>query len=96
MTRVGLARLSQPGYSGCMVQVNVHEAKSQLSRLIEAALAGEEVVIARAGKPVVDLVVHQRPPVVVGLEGWDHVEVDAHALDARDPEVDEMFYGATR
>ena len=38
-----------------MTTVNVHEAKTQLSRLIEAAEAGEEVIIARAGKPVVRL-----------------------------------------
>jgi prevent-host-death family protein len=38
------------------VKVNVHEAKSQLSRLIEAAERGEEVVIARAGQPAVRLV----------------------------------------
>ena len=36
--------------------VNVHEAKTQLSRLLEAAEAGEDVVIARAGRPVVRLV----------------------------------------
>jgi prevent-host-death family protein len=35
---------------------NIHEAKSQLSKLIEQAERGEEVVIARAGKPVVKLV----------------------------------------
>lgn len=34
----------------------VHAAKSQLSKLIEAALAGEEVVIAKGSKPVVRLV----------------------------------------
>lgn len=38
------------------VEVNVHEAKSQLSRLIERAIAGEEVIIAKAGRPVVRLV----------------------------------------
>jgi prevent-host-death family protein len=38
------------------MQVNVHEAKSTLSRLIEAAERGEEVVIARAGEPAVRLV----------------------------------------
>lgn len=38
--------------------VNVHEAKSQLSRLIAAVEAGEEVVIARDGVPVADLVRH--------------------------------------
>ena len=35
--------------------VNMHEAKTQLSSLIERALAGEEVIIARAGHPVVKL-----------------------------------------
>jgi len=35
---------------------NIHEAKSQLSRLVERALAGEEVIIALAGKPMVRLV----------------------------------------
>ena len=38
------------------MQVNVHEAKTQLSKLIEAALKGEDVVIARDGKPAVRLV----------------------------------------
>ncbi|WNV77738.1 type II toxin-antitoxin system Phd/YefM family antitoxin [Geodermatophilus sp. DSM 44513] len=36
--------------------VNVHEAKTHLSRLLDAVEAGEDVVIARAGKPVVRLV----------------------------------------
>jgi prevent-host-death family protein len=35
-----------------MRQVNVHEAKTQLSRLLEEVEAGERVVIARAGQPV--------------------------------------------
>jgi antitoxin (DNA-binding transcriptional repressor) of toxin-antitoxin stability system len=39
-----------------MRKVTVHVAKTQLSRLIEAALAGEEVVIAKGDKPVVRLV----------------------------------------
>ena len=36
--------------------VNMHEAKSTLSRLVERVLAGEEVIIARAGRPVARLV----------------------------------------
>ncbi len=39
-----------------MNPINIHEAKTQLSKLIEAVEAGEEVVIARAGKPVAKLV----------------------------------------
>lgn len=35
-----------------MKQVNVHEAKTQLSRLLEEVEAGERIVIARAGEPV--------------------------------------------
>ena len=35
--------------------VNVHKAKTELSRLLEAVEAGEEVVIARAGRPVARL-----------------------------------------
>jgi prevent-host-death family protein len=39
-----------------MPTVNIHAAKSQLSRLLDAAVAGEEVIIAKAGKPVARLV----------------------------------------
>ena len=38
-----------------MTQVNIHQAKTQLSKLIEQAEKGEEVIIARAGTPVVQL-----------------------------------------
>jgi prevent-host-death family protein len=43
------------------MQVNVLQAKTQLSRLLAAAEAGEEVVIARDGKPVARLVPVQEP-----------------------------------
>ena len=49
--RSGLARLASMADP-----VNMHEAKTDLSRLVERALRGEEVVIARAGVPVVRLV----------------------------------------
>lgn len=39
-----------------MQTVNIHEAKTQFSRFVEQAAAGEEIVIARAGKPVARLV----------------------------------------
>ena len=45
-----------------MAQVNVHEAKSQLSKLLERAEAGEEIIIARAGKPVAQLLALCQPP----------------------------------
>jgi prevent-host-death family protein len=39
-----------------MTQVNIHAAKTHLSRLLEQVAAGEEVIIAKAGKPVARLV----------------------------------------
>ena len=39
-----------------MKQVNIHDAKTQLSRLLEDVEAGERIVIARAGEPVAVLV----------------------------------------
>jgi len=34
---------------------NIHDAKSQLSKLVEKAMAGEEIIIAKAGQPMVRL-----------------------------------------
>ena len=48
--------------------VNVHEAKTHLSRLLERVERGEEVVIARAGKPVARLV-SMEPAVRRGMWG---------------------------
>jgi prevent-host-death family protein len=47
--------------------VNVHEAKTQLSKLLERVERGEEVVIARRGRPIARLVPHRRPPRVPGV-----------------------------
>lgn len=41
------------------MQLNMHEAKSQLSKLGDLAWQGETIVIAKAGKPYLDLVPHQ-------------------------------------
>jgi prevent-host-death family protein len=49
------------------MQVPVHTAKTQLSKLIEAALAGEEVIIAKGSKPVVRLVAIPQGQFVLGL-----------------------------
>lgn len=38
------------------VTVNTHEAKTHLSRLLSRVMAGEEIIIARAGKPVARLI----------------------------------------
>jgi prevent-host-death family protein len=54
-------------------QFNVAEAKAKLSELLDRALAGEEIVIARAGEPLVRLTpVGQRKPRKPGAwRGWN-------------------------
>ena len=42
--------------------INIHEAKTHLSRLVEQAAQGNEFVIAKAGKPMVRVVPLQTPP----------------------------------
>jgi prevent-host-death family protein len=44
------------------MQVNVHQAKSQLSRLLELVEGGETVIIARNGHPVAELIPARRKP----------------------------------
>jgi len=75
-----------------MTQVNVHEAKTQLSALIARVLDGEQITIARAGKPVVDLIPHERTTIVYGLLK-DEPLPDPALFDGIDPEIQEMFYG---
>ena len=43
-----------------MDTVNIHEAKTHLSRLVDEVSAGEEIVIAKAGKPMARLIPFQR------------------------------------
>lgn len=49
------------------MQVNIHEAKTQLSRLIELVEQGETVIIARHGKPVAELVRVRRQGLPLGI-----------------------------
>ncbi len=44
-----------------MSTINIHAAKTHLSRLVDQAAAGEEIVIARAGKPVARIVALEPP-----------------------------------
>ena len=44
-----------------MTKVNIHEAKTNFSKLVERALEGEEIVIARSGKPLLKLVPLEGP-----------------------------------
>ena len=55
--------------------VNMHEAKTNLSRLVAAALAGEEVILARDGNPLVRLVALDSPVTKVRQAGFFQCEV---------------------
>ena len=65
-----------------MQTVNIHEAKTQFSRLVDAAASGEEIVIAKAGKPAARLVPMERTKVVRrfgGLKGKVRIAEDFDA-----------------
>ena len=71
--------------------VNIYEAKTQLSRLVDQVEAGEEIVIARAGRPVARLVPYRarRAPRTPGLwKGRVRFAVD---FDATDDDLIESF-----
>ena len=73
------------------VSVNIHEAKTHLSRLLEQVAAGERVVISKAGTPIADLVPHHASPITFGgLSGEISYGDDAFGID---PDIQQMFYG---
>jgi prevent-host-death family protein len=71
-----------------MIEVNVHEAKTNLSRLLAQVEAGEEVIIARSGEPVAKLVAVPKPSKkrVLGADRG-RVEVSEDFDDPVDPET---------
>ncbi len=75
------------------VAVNIHAAKTHLSRLVDQAAAGQEVVIARAGKPVARLVALEAPRGrrVLGILGGTLGMSDDFLVP--DPEVQALFEG---
>jgi prevent-host-death family protein len=83
-----------------MVIANIHNAKTNLSKLIEQAEAGEEVVIARNGKPAVRLVPVAEPKPDIprrpdGLPAWmgsmkGEIWI-APDFDDYDAEIEKMF-----
>jgi antitoxin (DNA-binding transcriptional repressor) of toxin-antitoxin stability system len=73
--------------------VNIHEAKTNFSRLIQSIRDGSEseVVIALGGKPVARLVPYAQQPRQLGLdEGLVFIDDD---FDADDEEIAALFYG---
>jgi prevent-host-death family protein len=76
--------------------VNIHEAKTHLSKLIEKVTNGEEVIIARAGKPVVRLTSLEpaAPRSRIGfMEGQFKVPEDFDTMFQ--DEIEKMFYGTS-
>ncbi len=75
------------------MQVNIHEAKTHLSRLLEKVQAGEEITISKAGKPVARLVPYQEPPppkrVPGSLKGKIWISPD---FDEPDKEFEALIY----
>lgn len=66
--------------------VNVHEAKTHLSRLLNRVARGEEIVIAKAGKPVARLVPVSAPLGQRVLGGWEGKVFISDDFDADLPE----------
>jgi prevent-host-death family protein len=75
------------------VEVNIYEAKTHLSRLIERALQGEEVTIARAGKPLVRLTpIERKKPILGGAAGIIRFSEDWDSLETN-LDIEKTFYG---
>jgi prevent-host-death family protein len=73
------------------VPVNIHEAKTHLSRLVDRAAAGEEIVIARAGKPVAKLVAYVARSKDRELGAWRGKVRIASDFDETDDETVRLF-----
>ncbi len=56
-----------------MYQINIHQAKTQLSKLVEEVAQGQEIIIAKAGKPIAKLVplekAERKPRTPGGMKG---------------------------
>lgn len=75
-----------------MAQVNIHEAKTHLSRLVDRAAAGEEIIIGRAGKPVARLVAYVAPPErrISGI--WRGKVHFVEPFEGADTAIEKWFY----
>jgi prevent-host-death family protein len=77
-----------------MSLVGMHEAKTQLSRLVERALSGEDVVITRHGTPVVRLVPVTNQSRFASTRGmWKGKIWMSDDFDEWTDELEEMFFG---
>ena len=72
-------------------QVNVHEAKTQLSKLLERVESGEEIVIARNGRPVATLSAHRAASTTRSGRGAWKGEVDMTGFEQADAGIARDF-----
>lgn len=72
-----------------MQTVNIHEAKTHLSRLLEQVQAGEDIVIAKAGVPIARMTAWQAPRVRIAAPGAMNGE--AWMAPDFDAPLDDMF-----
>ena len=80
-----------------MLKVDVHEAKTQLSKLIDKAAGGEAFIIAKAGKPLVKVVPYDAPkkPNLLGcMRGQAIVAKDLDIKSIAREEIIAMFEGS--
>ena len=77
-----------------MEVTNIHEAKTQLSKLLNRVEQGEEIIIGRAGKPVAKIVPYAETPKPIRRPGaWKgKVKIKPGFYEA-DKEIEKMFYG---
>ena len=73
--------------------VNVHDAKTHLSRLLARVEAGEEIVIARAGRPIARLVPYARLTEPRALGIWRGLVKIGPEFDEADEEIERLFNG---
>ena len=73
--------------------VNVYEAKTHLSQLLDRAAAGEEIVIARAGRPIARLVALAEPSARRVPGAWRGKVAVAADFDELPDEIDAAFRG---
>ena len=88
--------LRQPKWTrlSLVMQVNIHEAKTHLSRLLERAAAGEEIIIGKAGKPIARLVPYNPPKLPKRKPGsWKGKVWISPDFDKVDKEIEAMFLG---
>ncbi|MCJ8278579.1 MAG: type II toxin-antitoxin system prevent-host-death family antitoxin [Rivularia sp. ALOHA_DT_140] len=73
---------------------NIHEAKTNLSKLIEAVLAGEDVIIAKAGKPAIRMIPYRENKKPRTPGGWEgKVTMSDDFDDELPPEILAGFTG---